>query len=558
MNYSISAEELQSWLLDSGEQFYSEESKTPKSLSELLNSNATGIYFSDQPGFVLWLMNANLDVNRFLHDGRKFSLDADLIVGAIDNAKESKYDRKVAIIGRERSIPIYELPALNTDMLLMLATTKYSELHQSYERNHLLAGKLPRGKDFAPILLSPELWHTEYGSLLNITDQFLKSWSENGGIAYENFPYPKPNHWTFNKGVFTDLNSNGSLTYNWNTAGAGYYITPTDDCPYRIFAVNRTGSLPVSYIPEGVTDIDQNNKIFKAEEKAYNFFSHLNNPELVRVVQYASFYQIMQYIQPTILGENIHKLNIYDISHQSLDQNEQKVKDAFKTAQITKQHIVKYYDKQLRSYFGSQYANLPSSYRNQLCNEEATPKYNKLITAQSSVRSRIAENNDTHSFLSPFLFVEDALQDFNQIYQIVPIKTARDEYVQENQYSSSNWIKCPTIVQSWSIKDSASWIGGHNLNSSVTPIILDNEIKQGHYYVSSGKGSQKTITVNPQDYNKITPDFLRIVNRTNIIGSQTYTTKSIQVRSRNQVMKATQQRTSRGFNPTDHVYKKAS
>ena len=37
--------------------------------------------------------------------------------------------------------------------------------------------------------------------------------------------------------------------------------------------------------------------VYDAEELAYDFFSQLNNPELVRVVQYAAFYQILTYFK---------------------------------------------------------------------------------------------------------------------------------------------------------------------------------------------------------------------------------------------------------------------
>ena len=64
-----------------------------------------------------------------------------------------------------------------------------------------LLAKLPGGKDYAPILLSDELWHTEYGNILNVTDQMLKSWSENGDVEYHTFTYPKPLDWAFNDGA---------------------------------------------------------------------------------------------------------------------------------------------------------------------------------------------------------------------------------------------------------------------------------------------------------------------------------------------------------------------
>ena len=46
--------------------------------------------------------------------------------------------------------------------------------------------------------------------------------------------------------------------------------------------------------------------IYLAEEKGYDFFSMLNNPELVRVVQYAAFYQICHNYQINVNDERKH------------------------------------------------------------------------------------------------------------------------------------------------------------------------------------------------------------------------------------------------------------
>ena len=187
----------------------------------------------------------------------------------------------------------------------MLALTKNDNLVQSYERYHVFAGKTHNQQDVAPIYLSDELWHTEYGNLLNLTDQMLKSWSENGQIEYVKFDHPEPIDWAFNNGAIRDLET-GQLTYNWNTAGAGYVIQ--GDNGFDIYAVNRTGSLPVSYIPGGMEGkVDET--VNDAEELAYDFFSELSSPELVRVVQYSSLYQIFRYYSSSsdefITGSNL-------------------------------------------------------------------------------------------------------------------------------------------------------------------------------------------------------------------------------------------------------------
>lgn len=291
LNYSVTAAELSTWFIDGNELLKDESGSTRNVLTWIGTPiNTTNkLLFSVEDGFVVWLIDTKKiksDDKLFKTNARKFSLDSDIIIGAFGIKGGN-----VAIVARERQVPVSVLPPLRIEMLTLLATTTNQNLAQSYERYNVFAGKVKGNRDFAPIYLSDELWHTEYGNLLNITDQMLKSWSENGSIDYYEFNYPKPIDWAFNKGALEDLEST-QLTYNWNTKGAGYVL----EGDYTIYAINRTGSLPVSYFPDGMEGRVEE-KVYDAEELAYDFFSQLNNPELVRVVQYAAFYQILTYFK---------------------------------------------------------------------------------------------------------------------------------------------------------------------------------------------------------------------------------------------------------------------
>lgn len=292
INISITAEELGSWLLKSSLNFNKINGSGNGVLSNLLretDSHEGGSLFeSEDNRFVIWrISNSSFspESKEFRINARIFSIDSDLILGAIGEP-----DKTFAIIGRRRQISLDEFPPLRTETIEILAKEHTSSLSQSYERYNVFAGKNADGNDYAPIYLSEELWHTEYGNLLNVTDQMLKSWSENGSIDYVNFPYEKPYYWAFEKSALQDIGTN-ELTFNWNTAGAAYTI---EEDPYTILAVNRTGSLPVSYIPAGMEG-QTNDEILDAEELGYDFFSNLNNRELARVVQYTTLYQIFQF-----------------------------------------------------------------------------------------------------------------------------------------------------------------------------------------------------------------------------------------------------------------------
>ncbi len=311
LNYNITTEELKEWFIDNEEPIIPLEDKTNNvtNLASVLDNyikDGMQLYTSATPGFVIWAIDKSdmPDELNYRINARKFSLDSDLILGAISK------NNNVAIIARERCIPTTQLPPMRTETLCLLSNTTDEELSQSYERNNLFAGKQTGsdgGKDYAPILLSDALWHTEYGNILNVTDQMLKSWSENGMIDYIDFNYPKPVFWGFDKGAMHDLGVS-QLTYNWNTEGVGYIV---EDSEYSVYALNRTGSLPVSYIPGDATQTVEQDPVYQAEQNAYNFFSSLSNPELAKVVQYAAMYQIfqnydihMQYNEIHYYGEN--------------------------------------------------------------------------------------------------------------------------------------------------------------------------------------------------------------------------------------------------------------
>ena len=312
LNYSISAAELSKWFITDKEQFKSSEGYY-NTLTEILSNDIKGtndLYYSKERGFVAWIVYPDkISVNdkSFTLNARKFALDTDLIIGALGNVGS-----KVAIIARERIVPVTVLPPLRIETIRLLATTENDNLAQSFEMYNVFAGKNSKNQDSAPIYLSDELWHTEYGNLLNMTDQMLKSWTENSDIHDYNYDYPVPIDWAFTNGVFREIvGTSGSLTYNWNTAGAGYVIQDMEKLD--VFAVNRTGSLPVSFIPDGMEGkVDE--KVNDAEELAYDFFSDLNSPELVREVQYATIYQIFRYFKNTkpkinVSIENLSALN---------------------------------------------------------------------------------------------------------------------------------------------------------------------------------------------------------------------------------------------------------
>lgn len=626
LNFQVTEEELRKWFIEDDEQLVNVDDSTGiTTLRKSLASSGMQMLLSKTAGFVLWVM----DIGSQSSDGfkimaRKFSLDSDLILGAISN------DSRVAIIGRERCVPIYELPPMRVETLCLLASAADDELAQSYERTSLYAGKLKGGKDYAPIFLSPQLWHTEYGSTLNVTDQMLKSWSENGMIDYIDFDYPKPIAWAFNEGAMEDLGVR-SLTYNWNTDGVGYIV---DDDSYSIYAVNRTGSLPVSYIPGNTEGIGATDPVYRAEETAYDFFSNLSSPELVKVVQYAAMYQIFHNIDISVPSKDVDESQLVEVPDNLKENAYDVLKKIASLDKDTRQKIAADYDGV--KIMGYDEYSKSDKYRwgfvmpGRLAAATLGKKIEDLyaladykdyidkIDTLSAILSRLSDDETLMKCLGNFLtdrnasieytssspsynipnlsnialsnlklhgnlgttnpdpgYVTIELPSFSskeerigyamsclsrygyeiQHFNFSVSSLSRDDcmkiYVDENRAKCSEWIKCPTIVQSWSLVDSVNQVGGHNLNSKVSRFKVNRDLKPGQTRTIE-KNGKKIVEVSASDAHTRVgdPAYLRRYGR---LADTRISGKEIPIRPKSVITKDVAQRTARGFNTNDHL-----
>ncbi len=280
IDYLITLDEFNTWFIEEGEGFIRlDDTATVLTIPDLFAQKARGVYFSQEPGFVAWAVAKDTDIAPQIKDIRQFTLDADLILGAIADSNT------LIIIGRERQSPLYELPPLQIESILLLASITEKELSQSLDINDLMAGKMNNGRDWCPTYLSRELENTEFGDLLTITDILLKDWSERGTIQESYYRYPEPGYYPFDKPLFRKLGLN-ELVYNWNTAEAMYAI---DRDGYTIYTLGRTGSLPVSYF----NSQERSQSVgYRYEGQAYHYFATLGCTDLARVVQYTALYQL--------------------------------------------------------------------------------------------------------------------------------------------------------------------------------------------------------------------------------------------------------------------------
>jgi hypothetical protein len=124
-------------------------------------------------------------------------------------------------------------------------------------------------------------------------------------------------------------------------------------------------------------------------------------------------------------------------------------------------------------------------------------------------------------------------------------------YVDENRAKCSEWIKCPTIVQSWSLVDSVNQVGGHNLNSKVSRFKVNRDLKPGQTRTIE-KNGKKIVEVSASDAHTRVgdPAYLRRYGR---LADTRISGKEIPIRPKSVITKDVAQRTARGFNTNDHL-----
>lgn len=464
--------------------FKSSFSPETATVASLLSTNARGVYYSKSPGLVLWLIPKGELTNSTRTEIRRFALDSDVILGAVGNAST------VAIVARERVASIDILPPLRTETIFQLATVKDSELAQSYERTHVLAGKFDGRHDWAPIYLTDELIDTEYGSLLNITDQLLKSWSMAGRVRYINFNYPDPQHFPFPQPLSIYAHAS-VITFNWNTKGAGY---SSQFGPYDIFAWTRTGALPVDYLG------NKDARLHSAEDIGYEYFATRNDPNLVRVVQYAELYQIFRHYgvsasgpgatynakTPEVFLEQIREL--LERFSAIPDEEIQRLLDANEASQAL---ACKHDLAQIREAAGE-------------------PGLEKAVSALAAPRAfnkqLVAQGNATNDSLDAAVaaFAVSCQSTYNAVNGLAPmtIFEIMQSFVVASDRPATGWIRTPSIVISEPHGEVANATGGHNLDSSATLLRSSSELKSGEVKVLEEDG-RSVLEYSSQDSDRI-------------------------------------------------------
>lgn len=520
LDYQISLNEFNDWFIEEDEQFIQGNDTTRRlTIESIFKNKKRGVYFSKLPGFIAWAIAKNSDLKSQLPYIRQFTLDADLILGALADSAT------LVIIGRERECPIYELPPLNIESVLLLASVTEKELAQSLDINDFLAGKMGNGKDWCPTYLSRELENTEFGHLMTITDILLKDWSEKGTIKEEYYHYPEPGYYPFNRPLFKKLGLN-ELVYNWNSANAMYAIDLKSKI--TIYTLNRTGSLPVSYFNSQERSQSVGSQY---ENQAYYYFATLGNTDLARVVQYTALYQLFMDNGITYSGD-IHSAfpgnkpflllkpakNLLKIFKEISSADIQHFADSLSDRNFSRYHKEKVIE-QLKDNESKYRINYNEEQKERIFSDVQKNNSQYIEKEMLAVKSRLNMlSEEQFEKLAKFLayprgFKINSQESYNilllgrQVNQLMrtigknnldilnlDLTDVKNYFVSSLSGSSARYLKTPTIIVTF---NDFITTGGHNLSSKISRVNSMTNYKKSTYKPTQSYEQEKKAVEQP-------------------------------------------------------------
>lgn len=275
LDLSVPVDVLQQKVFEEGS-FQSSNGQTI-SAQALFEQQLSGIFYDQNSNLVLWSLPRDSFLEDHWQQMAMFTYDTDLVFGALGD------DQHVLIVGRHRQLTHVALPPLSLASLVVLGGVPIEALYQSFQRNQVGAGRMADGLDWCPVLLSPELEHTEVGMLMIVIDAILKS-ATVGPLEYENIdplfnlpPVP------FKNALDEQVTQTGSLRMAWQNFLATLEVHHQE---YQWVTPTSGSSLPLEY------EFGDGTSNFEAE--GFTHFASLNHPYLIRMTQYHTFFQIFK------------------------------------------------------------------------------------------------------------------------------------------------------------------------------------------------------------------------------------------------------------------------
>jgi hypothetical protein len=481
--------ELHQWLSDDGARYKPVDGGPALTLDEVQTEPWSNVYELLGKGVIVWRIPEGLSVSRALVEARMFALASDLIIGAVK-------DKGLMLCARSRVAPVSVLPPLRVETIALLAAVKdQGQLEQSYQRMNPGAGAYSSRYDWAPVLLSPELVDTEYGHLLNVADQLLKGWSQAGRVTYKGFSaYREPDDYPFGGAtplskIVHDRFHQNSVTFNWNTTGAGYAITLNGT---QVYTPYRTGALPISYIPgEDPTSAPD---VANLEDEAYQWYNRQNDTTLSRVVQYAAIYQIFHNLGVTASDDPAPKSDRPFIAYTDAMEGFWSKVDKYSPSDVSRLADESPYRGRLsraQSRHSADIDTLLATPADLLAIQTEALRDGieawRGLSEQDKDEVRVETSLLDGHVTSPDL--AEALDKASSFLAAVATETKlADRFASSVPISGRSWIHTTTVVMSDPTPMGQVFVvGGHNVRAQITELLPNENVPAGEVRIEDGK-----------------------------------------------------------------------
>jgi hypothetical protein len=302
-----------------------------------------------------------------------------------------------------------------------------------------------------------------------------------------------------------------AVTFNWNTEGAGYAVSAGG---VQLLAVNRTGALPVSYFPDGIP-ADRSNPIGPYEQKAYEYFARTSDPNLARVVQYATLYQIFRRFG--IHAEIGLRPAVAHPEGKVLAALASRIVGTLADADDDTLAAILNYPKmpvEMRRNLATELVGLRRELVRLRAGQTLTAVGDVIANPRSDERFvRTVRGKDVSQLTQAERWqiaareVAAALQD-RRLRAVLqhrfanPAETMAMYIKAARERPTEGWIRTPSIVLSRTLDELADWEGGHNLDARVAEFRLSNRVEAGHVEVIKDSRG-KVVLYNESDLPKL-------------------------------------------------------
>jgi hypothetical protein len=238
----------------------------------------------------------------------------------------------------------------------------------------------------------------------------------------------------------------------------------------------------------------------EAEEIGYDYFARINDPNLVRVVQYAELYQVFRHFGVTALGPSVA------------------ITEQPRPGRIFRENLLKML-RRLNSADLIAHPGAPEFIVTLKANlDQLVQTYGEEVLvdiADAIGDPRVASQEASRPRINSILKIAFQCQKYKAaLLRLTNLDkpTAADMFARASRRATSGWIHTPSIVIS-RVDDAQmpGATGGHNLDAAITNFRTSDDVKSGSVRILKENG-QRVVLYNKSDAEKI-PETVRAAAR---------------------------------------------